>query len=322
MGLLGEIFSSGDRMKRKLRGLLDDPMGTIALGSQRMSEDVQQMGLLADESGYLPGTNSVLLTPQQKERARKALADKGAEMGAAMIGTTKFTYPQEKALAEAQRNAAKPVSQGGLGLGPNNTAAERARAMGFDTAPSKATFHGARGEIDGPINPALSDFGFHTGQLPQAEARLRAFAPPTEVFPEGANVLPILKSKYANLLRVNDEGSFHADALAAQLAKKKVVSKDWAKMVEKDVKGNWRNATQHDETIRRAMTDQGYDGIVYSNAQEGAGNSFAFSNPSVLRSRFAAFDPMRRDSPDLLAGALPFGLLYEDDKAKKRKESK
>ncbi len=83
MGLLGEIFSSGDRMKRKLRGLLDDPMGTIALGSQRMSEDVQQMGLLADESGYLPGTNSVLLTPQQKERARKALADKGAEMAMA-----------------------------------------------------------------------------------------------------------------------------------------------------------------------------------------------------------------------------------------------
>ena len=83
MGLLGEIFSSGDRMKRKLRGLLDDPMGTIALGSQRMSEDVQQMGLLADESGYMPGTNSVLLTPQQKERARKALADKGAEMALA-----------------------------------------------------------------------------------------------------------------------------------------------------------------------------------------------------------------------------------------------
>ena len=82
-GLLGDIFSGADRMKRKLRGLLDDPMGTIALGSQRMSEDVQQMGLLADESGYMPGTNSVLLTPQQKERARKALADKGAEMALA-----------------------------------------------------------------------------------------------------------------------------------------------------------------------------------------------------------------------------------------------
>ena len=70
-------------MKRKLRGLLDDPMGTIALGSQRMSEDVQQMGLLADEAGYMPGTNSVLLTPEQKARARKQLADKGAEMAMA-----------------------------------------------------------------------------------------------------------------------------------------------------------------------------------------------------------------------------------------------
>ena len=38
----------------------------------------------------------------------------------------------EKAHATAQRNAAKPVSEGGLGLHPNNTAAERAAAMGYD----------------------------------------------------------------------------------------------------------------------------------------------------------------------------------------------
>ncbi len=41
---------------------------------------------------------------------------------------TKF----QLAHAEAQRNAALPVEQGGLGLGPQNTAMERAAAMGFN----------------------------------------------------------------------------------------------------------------------------------------------------------------------------------------------
>ena len=43
-----------------------------------------------------------------------------------------FTYPQGKALETAQRNAAKPVSEGGLGLPANNTPMDRAKAMGFD----------------------------------------------------------------------------------------------------------------------------------------------------------------------------------------------
>ena len=40
--------------------------------------------------------------------------------------------PRQEALETAQRNAAKPVSEGGLGLPPNNTPMDRARAMGFD----------------------------------------------------------------------------------------------------------------------------------------------------------------------------------------------
>jgi hypothetical protein len=43
------------------------------------------------------------------------------------------TYPQQAALDLAQQRAALPVEQGGLGLPVTNTAADRAKAMGFDT---------------------------------------------------------------------------------------------------------------------------------------------------------------------------------------------
>lgn len=214
--------------------------------------------------------------------------------------------PRSEALETARQNAVKM-----LGLPENNTAMDRARALGFETAPSKSTYHGARGELVGQIDPSKSDFGFHTGTLEQAENRLKAFAGPREVYPEGANVLPLMKSRYANMLRVADEGSFHADALAPQLAKKGIVSKEWAKRAVKDIEGDWKKAKEYDESLRRAMSQSDYHGIRYANAQEGAGTSYAFSDPSVLRSRFAAFDPARVNENDLLGRADPrlLGLI-------------
>jgi hypothetical protein len=37
------------------------------------------------------------------------------------------------------------------------------------------------------------------------------------------------------------------------------------------------------------------------------------TNPSNLRSRYAAFDPFQRNSPDILAGALPLTALSDED---------
>lgn len=44
----------------------------------------------------------------------------------------------------------------------------------------------------------------------------------------------------------------------------------------------------------------------------GVQDQYVFPDPKVLRSRFAAFDPARRNEPDLLAGAAPLMLLNED----------
>lgn len=49
----------------------------------------------------------------------------------------------ELAQTEAQRVAALPVEQGGLGLPPNNTAMDRAKAMGFDTT----AYHGTANDV-------------------------------------------------------------------------------------------------------------------------------------------------------------------------------
>jgi len=52
----------------------------------------------------------------------------------------------EQAHLTAQRNAALPVNQGGLGLAPDNTAMDRARAMGFDV--DNPVYHGTGADID------------------------------------------------------------------------------------------------------------------------------------------------------------------------------
>jgi hypothetical protein len=90
--LLGGIFSAGNRMKRKLGGLLSDPMGTIQLGNTRMGEDMNALSDLASEAGYMPNTvnrsdQSVMVSPEQNALARALLAQKGADMG--MAGMTK-----------------------------------------------------------------------------------------------------------------------------------------------------------------------------------------------------------------------------------------
>mgnify|MGYP001600756715 CR=1 FL=1 len=106
--------------------------------------------------------------------------------------------PRFEAFETARRNAALPRSQGGLGLPPNNTAMDRARAMGY-TVP---TYHGTHDDIDA-FDPAMSGIGTHVGTQEQAENRLMDVArqrvglgagPRLHHYEEGANVMPLLMS--------------------------------------------------------------------------------------------------------------------------------
>ena len=307
MGLLADIYSGSDSLKRKVKGLLADPLGTIEQKINQFGEDQQAAINNAQDATGFGGNRSVLMSPQQKQQASKALGDYAGSMGLAGTVASKFVYPQDKALEMAQRNAALPFELGGLGLRPNNTAAERARALGYQTGDAKTLFHATRDDVAGNIDPSKSDFGFHMGTLEQAEARVKSRSVNGVTYPEGANVMPFVIDKYANLLKVADEGSFHADALAPQLAKKGMMDKRKAKDLVTKLDGDWNEKMNpiYDQQMRDIVKQNGYDGLKYANAQEGIGTSVAISNPSVIRSRFAAFDPMRRNEADILGRADP-----------------
>ena len=75
----------------------------------------------------------------------------------ALHGRTKYEIQQ----ATAQKNATLPVSKGGLGLPVNNTAMDRAKALGFDI--NNPAYHGTTKDISEFDVNAARGKGFNTG---------------------------------------------------------------------------------------------------------------------------------------------------------------
>lgn len=92
-----------------------------------------------------------------------------------------FQAPQQAALDLAQQRAALPIEQGGLGLPATNTAADRAKAMGFD---DKTWYHGTNADIT-KFDPKKSAQGGITwiAENPQYSADYASRA--------GGNVIPL-----------------------------------------------------------------------------------------------------------------------------------
>jgi len=251
-----------------------------------------------------------------------------APMGITKAVGSKFPLTDFEVLQlTAQKNAALPYNEGGLNLSPNNTPMQRARAMGFETQPSKEMYHYARqGWDSNQIDPSKSDLGFHTGTIEQANHRGNVFMP----HESGGNIMPLMKSKYANMLKVNDEGTFHADSFSPQLEKKGLVSKGHTKKIMADPLGETSPKEwdlRYDQQMRDILRQNDYHGVKYNNAQEGEGTSYAFADPTIVRSRFAAFDPFRRNENDILAGVgvgvpVASGLLDIENKKVPKKEKK
>ena len=189
----------------------------------------------------------------------------------------------------AQRNAALPVEQGGLGLPSGNTAMDRAGAMGFDTP----AYHGSGEELRVINNEKLKRNAYGKGLHSASDPELaNIFANHSS---QGQNVSPLL-------LRVGNQ--------ASKEDYKNAMNQVW------DQGG-------HDATkIRQLLIDKGFDTVTYNHGDfhypQGAGLvkslpnqdlSYATLNPSQVRSRFAAFDPMRRHEADILAGVGVGGML-------------
>jgi len=100
---------------------------------QKFNENQQhQMDLLA--RAY-PGNTFKSMMLEGDPAAMNELA-----MQVPVVGMTKSALSAAERFLLAQKNAALPVSEGGLGLAANNTAAQRAKALGYDTP----AYHGTR----------------------------------------------------------------------------------------------------------------------------------------------------------------------------------
>jgi hypothetical protein len=237
-----------------------------------------------------------------------------------------FVYPQEAALATAQRNAAKPVSEGGLGLPSDNTPMQRAAAQGYVDL-----FHGTAHDIK-QIDPAMR--GATTGAN-SAKKAFWAVSDPTTArgYAENAATAAPVKRLLDDAAKFEKQGNWDAYEEALRKAEAldafyyqnplngqnimplKVRANQGIRGAEVDAKGaefvdmeGGMNAF-----LNRAIREK-RDLAKIKNLADDVGmtgrpaDHYAVFNPALVRSRFAAFDPARRNEADLLGGATP-GLL-------------
>jgi hypothetical protein len=191
----------------------------------------------------------------------------------------------EEAFNLAQQRAALPVSEGGLGLPATNTAMDRAKAMGYDTSVYHATNNDVKNFI--PSDVGTYGPGVYTAKRPEiAEGYYQDFT--------NSNTMPLLINK-------GKEKQFQSFS-------------DYVGQ-----KGKERNTFNYGQDLR----DEGYNSLSVKFFPEGEVREYASFNPSDVRSVNAAFDPFRRNEPDILAGvaAAPAGLLAIDEEKPKKKRS-
>ncbi len=190
----------------------------------------------------------------------------------------------EQAHLTAQRNAALPVSQGGLGLRPDNTAMDRARAMGFDVEAYHTSRHGVDVDSLDSGKYAIAPFdaiGTHFGTKEAALDRFNRTVGTTEQLK--GSTYPVLLKGTNPLLSKNGQ-VFNEEPLLMSLSEKA----DYGNLSKS-------NALQREQIFSQNSI------IPYINDVEMPGSTSYIAPPSSIRSRFAAFDPFNRDSSNLLA---------------------
>jgi len=275
-------------------------------------------------------------------------------VGGAMIQRPKTEF--EILHDTAQRNAALPVEQGGLGLPANNTYIDRANAMG-----KKDVFHGSKQDITGGFNPGYDDnLAFVTespefaskwigkGKLQQRsgeqakqeiksaedmyreiksknmysddallklegdafnkEYDLRNAAAKAEQFKEfGGAMIPDRIHSTVYPMKVDANKTFNPETdmnVMSDFFEKNNIPSE-----VQDLYASGNYMMYETKPVVNYLKDKGYDSM---RLRESTGDNYptiAAFNPSQVRSRFAAFDPMRRHEADILAGVGVGGML-------------
>jgi hypothetical protein len=283
-----------------------------------------------------------MATGQPNPNYRPEAIQEFTQMMPAIMGSTNAVR-----MAKAMENAMLPIEKGGLGLPAGNTAAQRAKAMGYDIP----VYHGTNADIE-----AFDVKG--KGKTAGAGAFLTTNPITAETYVSasgGGNILPLLLKK-DDFLTTNARGRNWSDIYTNQLAAKSGKTRYTPQELGLDI----NSATTTDELgmIANDLSKKGAEiknvkdlgpnthvmrakeyllekyGIVpddtWSNVtgkqwdesqkamkklyESQKSDIYAVQDPSLIRSKFAAFDPKKANSPDLLAGALAVPLADEDNR--------
>ena len=204
-----------------------------------------------------------------------------------LIDNAPSPYPQQTALDLAQQRAALPIEQGGLGLPAGNTAMDRAAASGLDVETNY--IH----STNKPFSQVTDD-----GQF------------------SGIFTLPNYSANYGSV----DMPLMTSGKIATSQDLQNLIKKPTKKMqmaIDETIPLNLTDpadiadATVEMQKLRNQLARKyGFDGVRISD--EFGNDTVALVNPDNIRSRFAAYDPFRRNAaiaaamgvaaPNLMAG--------------------
>ena len=284
---LGE-FSTGTRQLDTITPAISKAIGADYLNSE-----------FTPESGYqkiVAGVGEAVADPTALIGAPYAAAKYGSKFMKGALDDVLRGGNQRGAvgLSRNGEDVAQPLPMdeaSRMGRGLIGTASQRAKDIGFK---SKTWNHYSPNEFE-KFDMSRSDLGPHFGTYEQAKHRANTFGGTDEQIKE-------FKLAVKNPLRLKDVGTFHADGIALQLEKKGILAKGEGKRIEKEIADDWRLRKKYDPYIKQKMQDAGYDGVIYKNTQEGAGDSIVPFNANDIRSTAATFDPSKKNSANLLAG--------------------
>jgi hypothetical protein len=278
---------------------------------------------------------------EAQERADKMMGF-GTDVGG-LVGAIKGSRitprltPYQEAHALAQKRAALPVEEGGLGLPPDNTAMDRMEAMRDLDIPD--LYHGGAEEI---ANIDKSKYGSSTGAKSAKQAFWAVDEPSTAVGYShyAATHAPVKKlmqeaEKYEKIgdWDTYDDILAKAEELEKQFQESNLAGQNVTPLVALKGKNEaidlgGQHFIDEEQKINRHLLQSKAKGADFATFKNLSDDPFfdsrpathvAVLNPSKIRSRFAAFDPFRRNEADLLAGgsAVPIATLSDDEDRKK-----
>ena len=215
----------------------------------------------------------------------------------------------EEAHKIAQRNAALPIEKGGLGLSPDNTAKDRAKAMGFNI--DTPMYRGLSQEYDHLKNPNV----IWTTDNPK-HASVYAYNGKNDY---GGNVMKVfVKSEHpmsmgfrnvedTQLKKKDVKDRFKDRIMSAyenNMSDVDTAKKAFSLINKIPESSEYKLAWEHRNThpaFHEAIKSVGYDSYAEPETYGEKYNTIGLFSPHQIRSVHAAFDPMRQHEHDILA---------------------